>query len=270
MTILVTGATGVIGSQVVRHLAQQGAEVRGLSRDPAKAQMPPGVEAIAGDLTDTASLIPAFEAVTAVHLINFGNGQPLSNAAEIVALAAKAGARKATLLRGGFPTGIEAALQSSDLEWTFIQPVEFMAGVLDWAPSIRAESVVREAFPHSRSAMVDESDVGAVIAAVLTGDGHAGKSYTVTGPQALTVPEKVRILAEVLGRDIAYIELTEQQARDRWHDQGMPDEVVEYLVAAHRDTPEIGYTVLPTVQELTGRPARTLADWTADHAAIFR
>jgi uncharacterized protein YbjT (DUF2867 family) len=270
MTILVTGATGTIGSQVVKHLAKQGNEVRGLSRNPKKAHMPRKVEAVAGDLTDTASLVPAFDGATAVHLITVGSGQPLPNAAEIVDLAAESGVRKATILRGGFPTGMEEALESSGMEWTFIQPVEFMAGVLEWAPSIRDEGVVREAFPKSRSAMVDESDVGSVIATVRTGDGHAGQTYTITGPEALTVPEKIQVIADTLGRDITYIELTEQEARDRWLEQGVPEEFVDYLVSAKRDTPEIGYTVLPTVEELTGKPARSLADWTAEHAKLFR
>lgn len=254
----------------MRHLVDLGADVRALSRDPAKAQLPSGVQVVAGDLTEASSLIPALDGATAMHLINFGSGQQLENGTEIVDLIAKSGVRKVTLLRGGYPTELESALQASELDWTFIQPVEFMSGLLEWAPSIRDEGVVRAGFPKSLSAIVDESDIGSVIAAVLTSDGHSGMSYTLTGPHALTVPDKVRIIAESTGREIAYVELSEDEVRARWRGQGMPENVVEYLVSAHRDTPEMGYTVVTTVHDVTGKPARSLAEWATDHAEHFR
>ncbi|GIH05867.1 nucleotide-diphosphate-sugar epimerase [Rhizocola hellebori] len=227
---------------------------------------------MAGNLSDPDSLIPALEGVTALHLINFDGTEgytPLTTGAEIISLAAKAGVKRVTVLRGGDKGTVENALEASDLEWTFIQPVEFMSGVFDWIESIRDEGIVRAPFASVRSAMVHDSDIGAVIAAVLTQDGHAGKTYTLTGPQAMTIPQKVAAISDALGRDIKYFELSEQEARDDWRQQGLPDEVIEFFVMAHGNPPAQAYTVLPTIEQITGRPPLTLQDFVRDHAARY-
>jgi uncharacterized protein YbjT (DUF2867 family) len=272
MTILVTGATGNVGRYVVKHLAESGHSVRALSRNPEKANLPSGVEVVAGNLSDPASLIPALEGVTAVHLINFDGSEgyaPLTTGAEIVALAAKAGVKRVTVLRGGDKGTVENALEASDLDWTFVQPVEFMSGAFDWIDSIREEGVVRAPFASVRSAMVHDSDIGAVIAAVLTQEGHAGKTYTLTGPTAMNIPQKVAAISEALGREITYVELSEAQARDAWREQGLPDEVIEFFVMAHGNPPAQAYTVLPTVEQITGHPPLTLADFIREHASRY-
>ncbi len=288
MTILVTGATGNVGRNVVKHLvaqqsrqrpgsdrpaAEPGQTVRALTRDPARARasLPEGVEVVAGDLTIPSTLESALDGVSALHLINFGGDYvPLETGAEIVALAAKAGVKRVTVLRGGVEGTVEKALKESTLDWTFIAPVEFMSGALDWAEEIRATRTVRAPFPGVKSAMVHDSDIGAVIACVLTQGGHGGKTYELTGPQALTVPDKVAAIAGAIGEPIKYVELTEAEARARWAAEGLPPEVVEFFVMAHGNPPAAAWTVLPTVEQITGRPALTLADWAAAHAHLFR
>jgi uncharacterized protein YbjT (DUF2867 family) len=121
-----------------------------------------------------------------------------------------------------------------------------------------------------RSAIVHEADIASVAATALTEDGHGGKTYTITGPEVLTPPEMIRILGAALRRDIRFIELTEAQAREQWQAEGYPDEVIEFFVWAHGNTPPIGYTVVPTVEQVTGRPARTFAQWAAEHVEDFR
>ncbi|AXK32830.1 NAD-dependent epimerase/dehydratase family protein [Streptomyces armeniacus] len=277
MTILVTGATGTVGHEVARQLAAAGHRVRALTRDPARAEaegrLPEGVAAVAGDLTRPETVLGALEGATGLHLINFGGDDyaPLDGAgAELVRLAEKAGVRRVTMLLGGEKGPVEQAVEASGMAWTHLQPVEFMANALDWAESVRAEGEVRAAFAHTRSAMVHEADIAAVAVAALTEDGHGGRTYTLTGPEALTRPEKVRVLAEAVGRDIRYVELTEEQARAAWAAEGHSPETIEFFVWVHGNTPEIGYTVVPTVEEVTGRPARTFAQWAAEHADAFR
>lgn len=273
MKILVTGATGTVGRQVVNHLIQAGHEVRALTRNPAKANFPGDVEVVAGDLAAPETLAPALEGVTGLHLINFDSGSEgdplLQTGEEIVALAKKAGVRRVTVLRGGQKGSIEEALEASDLAWTFLQPVEFMSNLLEWAESIRAEGVVREPFGSRLSAIVHEADIGAVAATVLTEDGHGSKSYNITGPEVLTPPQMVQIIGAAIGRNLRFIELTEAQARERWQMLGFPSEVIEFFVWALGSTPEVGYTVVPTVEQVTGRPARTFAQWAAEHAEAF-
>ncbi|MFI5480767.1 NAD(P)H-binding protein [Streptomyces rubiginosohelvolus] len=272
MTILVTGATGTVGRRVVEQLLERGEHVRALTRDPERAEFPAGVEVVGGDLEDPASLVPALRGVTGLHLITFGGAlfAPLETADEILALAKEAGVRRVTVLHGGGDTPMEAAVRASDFAWTVVMPVEFMANALEWAPAIRSEGVVREPFVDRLSAMVHESDIGAVAAVALTEDGHGGQEYLITGPQALTVRDKTAAIGAARGADVELVELTEEQALETWRGQGMPEDVIAFLIDVYRDTPPEGRTVLGTVEKVTGRPARTFAEWAEEHAHAFR
>ncbi|MEU7835822.1 NAD(P)H-binding protein [Nonomuraea sp. NPDC049129] len=273
MTILVTGATGTVGRLIVDELARNGHQVRALTRDPAKADLPEGVEVVAGDLAEPGSLTTAFEGVKAVHLINFAGDDyaPLKTGEQIVELAVKSGVRKVTVLGGRADGPLEQALAASELEWTLLTPVEFMSNTLQWwAQTIKAEGAIREPFGSRLSAMVHERDIAAVAATVLTSDGHAGKTYPLTGPQAITTTEKVRILSEAVGQEIRFVELSEAEARAKWRADGMGAETIEFLIGALGNTPEIGYTVVPTVEQVTGRAPRSFAQWAAEHATAFK
>ncbi|WP_103534694.1 SDR family oxidoreductase [Streptomyces sp. SM11] len=272
MTILVTGATGTVGRRVVEQLLERGEHVRALTRDPARAEFPAGVDVVRGDLTDPASLVPALDGVTGLHLITFGGElfAPLETGEEILGLAGKAGVRRVTVLHGGGATPMETAVRASGFDWAVVMPVEFMANALEWAPGITADGVVREPFVGRLSAMVHEADIGAVAAAALTEDGHGGQEYLVTGPQVLTVRDKTAAVAAARGADVELVELTEEQALETWRGQGMPEDVIAFLIDVYRDTPPEGRTVLDTVEKVTGRPARTFAQWAEEHADHFR
>ncbi|WKN16229.1 NAD(P)H-binding protein [Streptomyces sp. JUS-F4] len=272
MTILVTGATGTVGRRVVEQLLERGEHVRALTRDPARAELPAGVDVVRGDLTDPASLEPALDGVTGLHLITFGGGlfAPLETGEEILGLAREAGVRRVTVLHGGGGTPMESAVRASGFAWTVVMPVEFMANALEWAPGIRSEGVVREPFVDRLSAMVHESDIGAVAAVALTEDGHGGQEYLVTGPQVLTVRDKTAAVGAARGADVELVELTEEQALESWRGQGMPEDVIAFLIDVYRDTPPEGRTVIDTVEKVTGRPARTFAQWAEEHAEHFR
>ncbi|MGS2646283.1 NmrA family NAD(P)-binding protein [Streptosporangium sp. LJ11] len=272
MTVLVTGATGTVGRPLVEQLLAAGHRVRALTRNPAKANLPAGAEVVAGDLADTATLPGAFSGVDAAHLIGFSGEDfaPLTNGAEIVDLARKGGVRKVTVLKGDVTKSpLEEAVEAGGLEWTHLAPVEFMSNTLEWAESVRDEGVVREAFAGARSAMIHEADIAAVAATALTADGHAGQEYWLTGPQALTPPEKVRVIGDVLGREVRYIELTGDEVVAEWRRTGYSDEDVEFFLTMRTNPPEAGYTVLPTVEKVTGKPARTFAEWVRENAAAF-
>jgi uncharacterized protein YbjT (DUF2867 family) len=271
--ILVTGATGTVGSQLVNQLYRAGHQVRALTRNPNKATFPAGVEVFKGDLTAPQTLIPALEGVSALHLITFDRGsggfQPLRSGGEIVELAKKAGVQRVTVLQGVGDRSVEKALEESDLCWTFIQPVEFMSNTLKWTKPIRAKGEVSEPFANRLTAIVHEADIAAVAAAALVEEGHGGKTYTVTGPQVLTQPEMVQMIGEATGRKLTFVELSIDQAREEWKGMGLPDEVIGFLMMAYGDTPPAGYTVLPTVEQVTGQQARTFAQWAREHAKAF-
>lgn len=246
--------------------------MRALTRDPAGADLPAGVEVVQGDLTDPESLAAALEGVTGVHLITFGGPYfaPLETGPRIVELAREAGVRRVTVLHGGGPSMLEDAVRASDLAWTVLMPVEFMANALEWADGIRGADEVREPFVGRLSAMVHEGDIGAVAAVALTEDGHGGQEYVITGPQVLTLKDKTDALAAARGREIRLVELTEEQAVEQWRAAGQPEEVIGFLVEAYGNTPLVGRTVVDTVEKVTGSPARTFAEWASEHAHVFR
>ncbi|TDD11694.1 NAD-dependent epimerase/dehydratase family protein [Nonomuraea deserti] len=273
--ILVTGATGRIGGRVVHELTAAGAAVRALTRRPDDVQLPGGAVAMSGDLRVAASVEPAFEGVDVAHLFPVP-GWPV---ADLLALARKAGVRRIVLLSSaslpGGPGLIERqhranedAVRASGMPWTFVRPTAFMANDLSWAPAIRAEDTVYDAFPDASLAPVDEHDIAAVVAAALLDDDHAGHTYELSGPEPLTTVERVAILGEVLGRPLRFAELSPQEVRTSLvasHPPAVADAMIGVLAAATGTTAPI----LPGVHQATGGPPNTYAEWASRHADHF-
>lgn len=274
MTILVTGATGTVGQHVTELLVQRGASVRALTRNPerARAKLPEGVEIATGDLMKPETLEDVLQGVKAMFLI-ISSDEPnadLNTDPQMLALAEAAGVKRVVVLVGYEEGPVEEALRASGMQWTLVKPVEFMANVLaDWRETIRTEGVVREFYGDALSARVHEGDIAAIAVEALLGDSHHGRSYPLTGPEALTRREAVRAIATAIGKDIAFVELTEEEARQKWRDQGYDEESVEFFVQMAKNPPENGYTVLPTVEQVLGRPARTFAEWAIEHKREF-
>ncbi|GAA1415383.1 hypothetical protein GCM10009601_04960 [Streptomyces thermospinosisporus] len=179
--------------------------------------------------------------------------------------------RRITVLHGGGPTPLENAVRADEgADWTVLMPVEFMANALEWADSVASSDEVREPFVARLSAMVHEGDIGAVAAVALTEEGHGRQEYVITGPEVLTVGDKVRTIAAARGRDITVVALTEEEAVAPWRASGHPEDVIGFLLEAYGHTPEVGRTVTGTVEKVTGRPARSFAQWAAEHADAFR
>ncbi|MEU6721120.1 NAD(P)H-binding protein [Nonomuraea sp. NPDC046802] len=272
MTFLVTGATGKVGRHVVEHLLRAGQPVRALTRDPARAALPAPVDVVRGDLTAPETLAAAFDGVVGVHLLTMGGDDyaTLRTGPELAELMGKAGVQRVTLLWNGQVGPVEEAFAHSSLEWTRLQPVDFMSNALGWAPAIRAEGEVREPFADVPGGIVDEADVGAVSARVLVDGGHVGRTYALTGPQALSQRQRLDTIAQAIGRPLRLTELTERQARDRWRQAGHSEELIELLVAWQSNPPSESTTISPAVREITGRAPRSFADWVAAHADRFR
>jgi uncharacterized protein YbjT (DUF2867 family) len=214
---------------VVNGLLRTGAPVRALTRTPETAGLPGEVEVIRGDLTRPDSVEPALAGVRRMYLF------PVPDTADaVVRLAGKAGVRHIVVLSsvsadyaegdlsGDQHRAVERVVEESGLQWTHVRPGEFMANLLFlWAPFVRAEGVVRAPYGNAESAMVHEADIADVAVKALLEEGHAGAKYTLTGPEALTKVEQVRIIGEVLGREIRFEELTREQTRELWISQGV-------------------------------------------------
>jgi uncharacterized protein YbjT (DUF2867 family) len=272
MTILVTGATGTIGHHVVDQLAHGGHPVRALTRSAAQARLPAAVEVVEGDLTRPDTLGAALRDATGLHLIAMAGTdyQPLEHAPEIVAAAVDAGVKRMTVLTGtDDELAVARAAAASGVDWTHVRPLEFMANKLSWAESIRSEGVVRAGFGGHVSAVVDEADVAAVIVAALTDDGHAGKTYAPTGPEALSRFDTVRIIGDVIGRPVHFDELTEAEVRTQMRDMGVQPDVIDFVVGYEASPPAEASLVSPVVEQVTGRAPRNFAGWVAAHADAF-
>ncbi|ONI83793.1 NmrA family protein [Saccharothrix sp. ALI-22-I] len=274
MTILVTGATGTIGGAVVRQLAAAGVPVKALTRHPAKAVLPAGVEVVGGDLTRPGEL--PLVGVTAVFLLAAIESDGAATHAQafldhapdlrrVVYLSSNA----VTVRRPGsyeLHHDVERVIEASGVAWTHVRPGEFMANKLVWARTIKADGVVRAPYPESVGAPVHEADVAEVAVRALLDDGHTGKAYTLSGPEALTHREQVEAIARGLGRPLRFEHLTYGQARASLiRDEGLPSDVAEYLMgymAQHAEEPAV---LTPDFTQVTGKPGRTLSTWATDH-----
>jgi uncharacterized protein YbjT (DUF2867 family)/ketosteroid isomerase-like protein len=271
-TILVIGATGNIGRHVVPALRDRGARVRALSRHPSAAGE------VAGDLTRPATLRPALSGVDSVFLLwpflsSDGARAVVDTIAEharrVVYVSAMSVRDDRPPEESGVWGRVEAAIRRSGLEWTFLRPGGFATNTLEWAADIRAGRPVRMPHPAAARALVHERDIADVAVLALTEDGHAGKAYALTGPSVLTQAEQVRVLGAVAGREATVEEITEEEARAgmlTWADEAFTEGALAYWRSLV-DTPE---PVTTTVEELTGHPARTFAEWARDHVDDFR
>lgn len=272
MRILVTGATGTVGRHIVGQLQAAGHDVRALSRNPAAAALPTGVEVVAGDLSVPETVRHALDGVSAMHLITFGSdGGELTTGPQLMELAKQAGVRRVTVLKGSYENGhVEDAVEASGLEWAKLGPVEFMANMLEWAESIRAEGLVRNVLGDGAGPSVHEADIAAVAVTALVEPGHAGQTYWLTGPELLTAADKVRTISDAIGRELNLVELTDAEAQEYWRAAGHTAEEIEFFMWLRTSPPDVGRSVLPTVEEVTGRPARTFAQWVAENVDAFR
>jgi uncharacterized protein YbjT (DUF2867 family) len=277
-TVLVTGATGTIGRYVVDELLAGGHRVRALTRKPEAAALPDNVEVVAGDLTDG---VPGtlFDGVDSVFvfpvadLYGFVKTAVAAGVGHLVLLSSLAAALEHERDRGSASqlhhSALEAAVCDSGATWTILRPGTFASNLLPWAQAIRYAGGVSGPFPTSAQAPIHEADIAAVAAVALTEGGHAGKYYAMTGPQALTRVEQLETIGRTIGRELRFTENTPEEFRAEMHSYGVGDDIVSMLLDYWSDTVETPDVVRPTVQDVTGRPARTLAQWAQDYAAAF-
>lgn len=164
---------------------------------------------------------------------------------------------------------LEAAAEASGLAWTSMRCADFDANTLAWVPQLRAGDVVRGAYGKAATSPIHQSDIAAVAVRGLTEDGHDGRHYLLTGPESLTQYDKVRILGEITGRDLSFLELTPEQVHAAMTAQGLPDEVPARLLGSLSDYARVPGPTTGTVAELLDRPALDFATWAAEHTAAF-
>ncbi|MET7416409.1 NmrA family NAD(P)-binding protein [Streptomyces rubiginosohelvolus] len=278
--ILVTGATGAVGREVAGLLAAAG-PVRILARRPERLTVRgDGVEVVEGAYGDRPALDRALEGVSSVFLVTNSPTDPDDE--RVAGAAAAAGVRhlvKLSMMAVEEPGADdfitrwqrrnEETIRASGVPWTFVRPRTFMSNTLSWAPGIRSAGVVRALYGDAPVACVDPRDVAAVAVAVLTGAGHEGRTYAVSGPEAITAREQTAQLSRVLGRPLRFEELGLDAARTALLAKYPRPAAEAFLESAERQRAGAKAAVVPTVEELTGCQARPFRTWAADHADAF-
>ncbi len=280
--ILVTGATGNIGAEVVRLLLAAGEKVRVLARDPSKAaHLADRAEVVQGDLLQPDSLAAAFAgAERAFVLIGSINDIPAA-AGPIFRAAEAAGVRhvvfqsSATIQMrppntvGAWHLAGEEALKGTRLAWTMLRPGNFASNSLRWAGPIRAQGSVFAPHGTQRSSVIDPRDIAAVAALALTRPGHEGKTYVLTGPEVISTTEQIDILAAALGKPIRFVQVPVEGARAGMIKAGTPEAIADAVLELMRPESTLEPMLTATVEDVTGRPARPYALWARDHAHLF-
>ncbi|MDK0524552.1 NAD(P)H-binding protein [Streptomyces sp. ML-6] len=278
--ILVTGATGTVGREVVRSFPA-GAPLRLMTRNPAQVTgVRPGAEVVAGDYADPGSLARVLRGVRGAFLVTnrvggdddavFLRAARTAGVRHVVKLSAAAVAdERADDLITCWQRTNEDLLRGSGMDWTLLRPRSFMSNCLSWAGSIRSERVVRALYGTSVNACVDPRDIAEVAVCALTDKGHCGAVHTLTGPEAISAVEQTDRLARALGVPLRFEELEPEQARAALL-RRYPEELADALLgSARRQRDGAKAAVGGGVAEVTGRPARRFDEWAGDHVTAF-
>ncbi|HEV7760920.1 MAG TPA: SDR family oxidoreductase [Acidimicrobiales bacterium] len=289
--ILVTGATGTVGRHVVQLLTDRGVATRALTRDPSRvapASTPGGgLDVVRGDFDDPASLKPAVEGVTTLFLLTAPVAPSPVHDQAMLEVAVAAGVERVVRLSaiatgeraddgtiiGAWHQQAEAAVRASGLAWTLLRPTTFASNTRWWADALRAGQPVANPTGAGAQGIVDPRDVAAVAVEILTAEdptAHQGQTYTLTGPELLSVPDQVVQLAEVLGRPVDVVDQSLDDTRAGLLASGLDPAVVDTMVAGMgwvRDGRNA--VVTADVARLLGRPPTSFAAWAHDHRSAF-
>ena len=282
MTYLITGATGDVGSKVVKQLIQRGERPRVFARNAEKAHAQFGdkVDIVSGDLSDAASLQRALAGVEKLFLVNSGPQIPALDG--LAAQAAKtAGVRHIVKLSsldveqklaiGAWHAKGEAAIRASGIRFTFVRPTGFMSNLLAWSRSIVAEGIVRSSTGDGKRPFIHSEDIAAVAVRALTADDYVGKALPITGPQSLSFAEITEKIGSAIGRQLEYRPVSDEEAGRRFSATGASPEEVAAHVELWRAIREgrVGATT-NEVERILGRKPIALDQWLVENAPAFR
>jgi uncharacterized protein YbjT (DUF2867 family) len=284
--ILITGATGLNGTELVRRLSAKGTPVRALVRTMSRAEaisLLPNVEIAEGDMARPETLTAALRGVDRAMLISSSDPAMLDVQTSFIDAARAAGVKHVVKLSGIIPDlespfrfarmhgEIEKRLEASGMAFTHLRAGEFMPAYFRQVPSIVANGVLALPMEEARIASIDIGDVAEVAATVLTSAGHEGRTYLLTGPEALTMAEVAEKLSAATGKTIRYVNVPPEEARQAQLARGVAPYLADALAelfAERRKGKES--EVWPTIEEVFGWRPASFDDFAKRNAAIFR
>jgi uncharacterized protein YbjT (DUF2867 family) len=263
MEVLVMGATGNVGGALVELLRARNVRVHAITREA--RTWPEGVRGVVGDANDPASLAGAAAGMDGAFLMSgypaeaqlladLGAGHAVLLSSSSVPLADSGNAMAA------YHRDSEEAVKASDAAWTIVRPCSMQSNVTRWKDQLDAGEVIRAPFGDVAVAMIDPADVAAVLATALTEGGHAGETYRVSGPEALTPADQVAIVAEVLERELRFEAVPDDEARATLPAQ-LGQAYAEAQFDIFRGHPQYESEIQPTVEQVLGRPPGRLRGW---------
>src|ERR1043165_2377580 len=287
-TILLTGATGTISSGAIRELQQKGGHtliglVRDASSDKAKALAAQGVELRTGDLEKLRTVEKAFEGVDVAWLLskpglmapaqqsNALQGARLGKVKHVVRMSAVGAAHDAPTINSRLHALSDSEVAASGIPYTIVKPHAFLQNLMMSAKMIAEQGMLFGALGDTAQPMIDTRDVSASVAAILANPGpHAGKTYTLTGPTAVTYGQIASAIGEAIGKPVKYVAIPVATMVENLTKFGIDD----YNQTAIRDYMTAyasGWSskVTTSVQDLTGKPARSIHDFARDFAGVF-
>ena len=283
--ILVTGATGNVGSLLVPNLISLGADVRALVRDESKAQglKDSGVEIVVGDLDKPDTLDAAFLEVDKVFLITPPNPNQVIQAENGIQAAKRTGNPFLVRLSSGAIRGtpselpiipvqhaeIDVILKTSGLPYSLLQPHFFMQNTMMSAQTVASDGAVYIPFNDGMIGMIDVRDIVDVAVKVLTEDGHEGKSYNLTGPASISFHDVAAALSKALGKQVNYVNVPLEAAREGMIGMGMSEWFGDAVVGVFQTLRRYGDFTTPDVENVTGHPARSYETFANDFAQVF-
>ncbi|MFD0207439.1 MULTISPECIES: NAD(P)H-binding protein [Saccharothrix] len=256
-----------------------------MTRNPGAVRAEPGVDLVRADFDDPASLAAAVADVRAVFLLTAPTSPTPAHDLAMLETARSAGVTTVVKLSaigtgetigdnqtvGAWHLQAEQAVRSGGMAWTVLRPSSFASNVLRFAHTINAGHPVPNTTGTATQGVIDPRDVAAVAAEALTTPGHAGRTYTLTGPELLSVPDQAAILESVLNRPVTTVDLPLDIAREQMLQHGTDPSAVDAAITGMAWA-RAGHNAILTqdVPRILGRPAATFATWVHDHQDAFR
>lgn len=285
MAILVTGATGTTGSEIVKQLSAAGAKVRALVRNPQKAAsiQKPNVEIALGDLSKPETLDAALRGADHVLLLSSPDPNQVELQSDLIQAAQRAGTQhlvklsalgadvNAAMRFGRWHGQTEKQLEESGIPFTNLRPNGFMQNMLAFAGSIAAAGKFYADLGDAKISFVDIRDIAAVAVKTLTEPGHVGKSYDITGPEALSYGEVAKKLSAALGKKVEYVNVSTEDAKKGMLGLGMPEWLVDAIAELYAVYRAGGAAIVTNVvADVAKKKPISFDQFARDYAGAFR